>query len=47
MTRLLIAAALTLSALTFAAPSANAGDGNDYRPGQTDGRYVGTWSMGG
>jgi hypothetical protein len=39
MIRFAVAVALTLTALTFAAGSASAGDGNDYRPGQVDGRY--------
>jgi hypothetical protein len=39
MIRFAVAVALTLSALTFAAQSASAGDGNDYRPGQVDSRY--------
>ena len=39
MIRIFVAAALALSALSFVAVPANAGDGNDYRPGQMDGRY--------
>jgi len=38
MIRIFVAAALTLCALSFVAP-ANAGDGNDYRPGMGDSRY--------